>query len=277
MSDYNYEIIKVSVMEWYEKVLLELKNRGEIILSKNSDDALIIDFDFQNCIAQLSVTNSQFVPYQFVYFEAMDIEEIKLIYCFYDDDTMQKVDVIGALDKALIFCLNYKVKQFWDLKLYEQKVLKMKIWKMMYDQSYDENIEIETSFKGEKAECGEKCDILSMGVKPILLPKAKDALYEVIKDDVQFIKLKHDKYGECYMLNVIKVLDCLDESKIRYTSTFSIKKYVFKENINYPSIFKITTDGKISNFVTEPFMECVEKNKLKGLACDLIWDSERDI
>ena len=110
MSDYNYEIIKVSVMEWYEKVLLELKNRGEIILSKNSDDALIIDFDFQNCIAQLSVTNSQFVPYQFVYFEAMDIEEIKLIYCFYDDDTMQKVDVIGALDKALIFCLNYKVK-----------------------------------------------------------------------------------------------------------------------------------------------------------------------
>ena len=179
----------------------------------------------------------------------------------------------------------------------------MKIWKMMYDQSYestiyksndyfefffknfrgdfiqsyDENIEIETSFKGEKAERGEKCDILSMGVKPILLPKAKDALYDVIKDDVQFIKLKHDKYGECYMLNVIKVLDCLDESKIRYTSTFSIKKYVFKENINYPSIFKITTDGKISNFVTEPFMECVEKNKLKGLACDLIWDSERDI
>ena len=277
MSDYNYEIIKVSVMEWYEKVLLELKNRGEIILSKNSDDALIIDFDFQNCIAQLSVTNSQFVPYQFVYFEAMDIEEIKLIYCFYDDDTMQKVDVIGALDKALIFCLNYKVKQFWDLKLYEQKVLKMKIWKMMYDQSYDENIEIETSFKGEKAECGEKCDILSMGVKPILLPKAKDALYEVIKDDVQFIKLKHDKYGECYMLNVIKVLDCLDESKIRYTSTFSIKKYVFKENINYPSIFKITTDGNVGNFVTEPFMECVEKNKLKGLACGLIWDSERDI
>ena len=277
MSDYNYEIIKVSVMEWYEKVLLELKNRGEIILSKNSDDALIIDFDFQNCIAQLSVTNSQFVPYQFVYFEAMDIEEIKLIYCFYDDDTMQKVDVIGALDKALIFCLNYKVKQFWDLKLYEQKVLKMKIWKMMYDQSYDENIEIETSFKGEKAECGEKCDILSMGVKPILLPKAKDALYEVIKDDVQFIKLKHDKYGECYMLNVIKVLDCLDESKIRYTSSYSIKKYVFKKNINYPSIFKITTDGKISNFVTEPFMECVEKNKLKGLACGLIWDSERDI
>ena len=74
MSDYNYEIIKASVIEWYEKALSELKNKDEIILTKNSDDALIIDFDFQNCIAQLSVTNSQFVPYQFVYFEAMSIE-----------------------------------------------------------------------------------------------------------------------------------------------------------------------------------------------------------
>lgn len=115
MSDYNYDIIKVSVIEWYEKVLSRLKNKDEIILSKNSDEALIIDFDFQNCIAQLSVTNSHFVPYQFVYFEAMDIEisnpeETRPIYCFYDNDTMQKSDVIHALDEALVFCSNYKVK-----------------------------------------------------------------------------------------------------------------------------------------------------------------------
>lgn len=115
MSDYNYEIIKASVIEWYEKVLFELKKKDEIILSKNSDDELIIDFNFQNCIAQLSVTNSQFVPYQFVYFEAMGIEtsnseETKQIYCFFDNDIMKKVDVMGALDEALIFCSNYKVK-----------------------------------------------------------------------------------------------------------------------------------------------------------------------
>ncbi len=115
MSDYNYEIIKASVIEWYEKVLSELKDKDEIILSKNSHDALIIDFDFQNCIAQLSVTNSQFVPYQFVYFEAMDIEtsnleETKPIYCFFDNDTMKKVDVIGGLDEALIFCSHYKME-----------------------------------------------------------------------------------------------------------------------------------------------------------------------
>ena len=40
----------------------------KLFCQKNSDDALVIDFDFLNCIAQLSVTNSQYVPYQFVYF-----------------------------------------------------------------------------------------------------------------------------------------------------------------------------------------------------------------
>ena len=115
MSDYNYEIIKASVLEWYEKVSSNLLKRDEIMLSKNTDDALIIDFDFQNCMAQLSVTNSQYVPYQFVYFEAMDIEvsdleEITPIYSFHDDDTTQKDDVISALDEALLFCSNYKVK-----------------------------------------------------------------------------------------------------------------------------------------------------------------------
>ena len=89
--------------------------KDEIILSKNSDDALVIDFDFLNCIAQLSVTNSQYVPYQFVYFEAMDIEvtdleDITPIYSFHDDDSMQKDEVIGALDDALLFCTNYKAK-----------------------------------------------------------------------------------------------------------------------------------------------------------------------
>ena len=84
-------------------------------MSKNSDDALVIDFDFLNCIAQLSVTNSQYVPYQFVYFESMDIEvtdleDITPIYSFHDDDSMQKDEVIGALDEALLFCTNYKAK-----------------------------------------------------------------------------------------------------------------------------------------------------------------------
>ena len=66
-------------------------------------------------MAQLSVTHSQYVPYRFVYFEAMDIEVPDLegitpIYSLHDDDTMQKDDVISALNEALLFCSNYKVK-----------------------------------------------------------------------------------------------------------------------------------------------------------------------
>ncbi len=115
MDDYNYEIIKASILEWYDKVLSNPSNKDKIMLSKNNDDVLIIDFDFRNCMAQLSVTHSQYVPYRFVYFEAMDIEVPDLegitpIYSFHDDDTMQKDDVISALNEALLFCSNYKVK-----------------------------------------------------------------------------------------------------------------------------------------------------------------------
>lgn len=115
MSDYNFEIIKAAVIGWFEQNLSELKDKNKMTLSKNSDDTLIIDFDFPNCIAQLSVTNSQFVPYRFVYFEAMDIEtldvkKMKTIYCFFDDITMKKVDVMNALDEAVRVCLEYKTE-----------------------------------------------------------------------------------------------------------------------------------------------------------------------
>ena len=88
------------------------EQRQNYAIKKN--DVLIINFDFQNCMAQISVINSPYIPYQFVYFEAVDIEvsdleEITPIYSFHDDDTMQKDDVISALGEVLLFCLNYKV------------------------------------------------------------------------------------------------------------------------------------------------------------------------
>ena len=43
-------------------------------------------------------------------FEATDLEDITPIYSFHDDDSMQKDEVIGSLDEALLFCTNYKAK-----------------------------------------------------------------------------------------------------------------------------------------------------------------------
>ena len=36
MSDYNYEVIKTSIWEWYERVLSDCLNQDEIMLSKNN-------------------------------------------------------------------------------------------------------------------------------------------------------------------------------------------------------------------------------------------------
>ncbi len=41
MDDYNYEIIKASILEWYDKVLSNPSNKDKIMLSKNNDDVLI--------------------------------------------------------------------------------------------------------------------------------------------------------------------------------------------------------------------------------------------
>ena len=52
--------------------------------------------------------------YQFVYFEALDRdisneEEKQPVYCFYDDENMQKSNVMDALNKAVRFCSAYKI------------------------------------------------------------------------------------------------------------------------------------------------------------------------
>ena len=88
----NYaKIIAVNYDDFIDRICSHKLQYQEysIMLLKNND-ALIIDFDFQNCMAQLSMTNSPYVPYQFVYFEAVDIEvsdleEITPIYSFHDD------------------------------------------------------------------------------------------------------------------------------------------------------------------------------------------------
>lgn len=113
MNDYDYNIIKIFIIDWCDKILTELNTENDIVISKNNEDTLVVDFTFINCIAQLSVTNSEYNPYQFVYFEAIDIEssnveEIMPIYCFYDNYTMKIDDVLNGLDEALLFCLNYK-------------------------------------------------------------------------------------------------------------------------------------------------------------------------
>lgn len=64
MSDYNFVYIKEVIINWYNE---QFYNQDEIIISKNTDDTLIIDFNFNKCLAQLSVTKANNNPFQFVF------------------------------------------------------------------------------------------------------------------------------------------------------------------------------------------------------------------
>ena len=112
MSDYNYESIRTCILEWYKMIVIKYPE-SNIVISKNCENALIIDFDFEHCLAQLSVTKSENVPFQFIHFKAADLsvsnyQETGPIYYFYDDQAMKKADVITALDRAIQFCSNFK-------------------------------------------------------------------------------------------------------------------------------------------------------------------------
>ena len=63
MSDYNYESIRTCILEWYKMIVIKYPE-SNIVISKNCENALIIDFDFEHCLAQLSVTKSENVPFE---------------------------------------------------------------------------------------------------------------------------------------------------------------------------------------------------------------------
>ena len=53
VSDYNYLSIKNSIIDWYNEQFSEQDN---VSISKDTVDILIIDFDFNECLAQLTVS-----------------------------------------------------------------------------------------------------------------------------------------------------------------------------------------------------------------------------
>lgn len=116
MSTYSYEEIRKRVYEWCQNdILMKLKKQDEIEISKNNDEALIVDLTFDNCLAQLIVSNPTFAPYQFVSFEAMTLDSDKaqesgipeMVYFFYDTDKMLEKDVITELGIGIQYCSNY--------------------------------------------------------------------------------------------------------------------------------------------------------------------------
>lgn len=116
MGQYTYNDIKNRIFEWSQKEIYQyLSEHDKVELSKNNDEALIIDFTFRNCLAQLTVSQPYFAPCQFVFFEAATLDSVKaqisgepeMIYFFYDLAEMSEKDVINGLGIGIQHCSNY--------------------------------------------------------------------------------------------------------------------------------------------------------------------------
>lgn len=180
----------------------------------------------------------------------------------------------------------------------------MKIWELNYDEksrslTYDftkaksENHPIRTYFDGSikgdnwipihliSGDKGKYIDLLAF--KSGLLAFNGNAYSKIapfIKEEVEFLSATHDEF-EVHLVNVTNVIDCVDKnrsiSKRLPTETFIGYKemYVNKELIpDSTHIFKIPELSISSIYVTDHFVELVNKNKLKGFVFTEILGTE---
>ena len=124
---------------------------------------------------------------------------------------------------------------------------------------------------GDRSEC--------MGVL-VFSQKAIEKLYDLIKDDVEILPLECD-YGGFSLINVTTVLDAIDHENSEYEyiegtkKIMYFKKYVFFEDVvKGHDIFTITDKKGTCFFVSDRFVQTVERSKLKGFRFELAWDSE---
>lgn len=111
--------------------------------------------------------------------------------------------------------------------------------------------------------------------------KAIEALFELIKNDVEILPLICDE-GSFSMINVTTVLNATNYEKAEY-KTFDdgrilrFIKYAFREStIEGHSIFKIVDEPISCVFVTDDFVNLVKESNLEGFCFKLVWDSEEE-
>lgn len=116
--------------------------------------------------------------------------------------------------------------------------------------------------------------------KPVISARVKEVIEPFVKDEVEFLPLLHDEL-DLYMINVTKVLDCVDwkRSDIRTYEDGSLagfNKLVF-DFTKIPAetyIFKFVERASTLVYVTEAFKDLIESHKFKGLDFSVVFDSE---
>ena len=98
------------------------------------------------------------------------------------------------------------------------------------------------------------------------------------KIQAQYIKFQKD----FILLNNTLVIDGLNSAKTKYeyfeNDIIGVEEYSFKQ-LDYPPLFQISLPNgyiPIFYFVTDEFIDIVNRNNIKGFKFEKIWDSEKD-
>lgn len=115
--------------------------------------------------------------------------------------------------------------------------------------------------------------------QPIVSGKVKDIIFPIVVEDVEALPLEHSEL-KFFMLNVIKVIDCVDYSRsvIKLTGKGNFARFIklifdFSKIPEKTYMFKIKETAVVQVFVTDAFKEFVELNGLKGLDFSEVYDS----
>lgn len=115
--------------------------------------------------------------------------------------------------------------------------------------------------------------------KPVISARVKAIIEPYVSKEVEFLPLLHDQL-ELYMLNVTKLLDCIDwQRSIKSNQSNSIIRFDkqvfdFSKIPNDTYMFKIKENAVISTYITDKFRSLIEKHKIKGLYYTFEFDSE---
>jgi len=107
--------VRKSIAQWVNNKSEELKNKNiSIEILKNNDECLRIEFNFGEVLAEILVTEDDYSPWHFVFFQAGDIVDgvPKMIHDWYDNDKTTIEEIIENLDKSIDIVFKYHKEKY---------------------------------------------------------------------------------------------------------------------------------------------------------------------
>lgn len=139
-------------------------------------------------------------------------------------------------------------------------------------------VEVKITFRGEQGV--QNPDIMDFGglLGIAMTSHAKDILKDFILPYCELLPVDLDG-SEIYIVNPIVILDCLDYKKSVIEpipplyKDQKIVKYVFRSDLDYPPIFRITDTSLYGIFVNERLVEKLNESGVIGYNTKELWDS----